>query len=279
MKKSIFFLTALFLLASLLQSCKKDNADLALGAERVTAEDLVAASDLSEIADAEIDEYIPNSFLVGAAEERGGCAEVSFQEPRGVWPNVITIDYGTGCTQPGGITFKGKIIVNQSNRMDVVGATRVVSYENFFIENAQVTGGRTLTNVGPNASGQPTWTKIGAETIIFPDGSQASRNINHVRTQTEGFDTPDLRPDNVWQVTINDNGTNRNGNAFSAVTTSPLVRRFTCPWIVSGILELSVNDSTRSLDFGDGSCENDATLTRADGSTRDIKIRRRWWRN
>jgi hypothetical protein len=128
-----------------------------------------------------------------------------------------------------------------------------------------------------NAQSQPYFTKTGAETLTFPDGSTAIRNINHQRTMTQGFGTQPPS-DNVWEITGTDTGTNRDGLPYTVTITSALIKKFTCPWIVSGVIELVVDNKTRSLDFGDGTCERDATLTRPDGSTREVKIRRRWWR-
>lgn len=276
MQKSLFSIVALLLALSVFQACKKDQ-DTKFLADQTAAQDLVAHNDLSETTDAEIDEAIPDNFQSGEVDERGACATVTYAQAKGVWPNTITIDYGTGCTQANGIVLKGKIIVNQNNAMTVVGATRIITYDGFFIENVQIGGSRTLTNQGLNASGQPYLTKTGSETLTFPDGSVATRVIDHVRTMTEGYSTQP-RSDNVWEISGTDTGTNRDGIPYTVTITKPLVKKFTCPWIVSGIIELTVENKTRTLDFGDGTCERDATLTRADGSTREVKIRRRWWR-
>jgi hypothetical protein len=278
MKKSLFSLAVLFLAVALFQSCKKDDSTSANNTDQTTAQDITASNDLTEIADAEVEDALADNFTAGSADDRGGCAQITYAQPQGTWPNTITIDYGTGCNQPSGIIVKGKIIVVQSNAITVSGAVRQVTYDNFFVENVQISGNRTLTNAGLNAAGQPYFTKTGSETLTFPDGDVATRNINHVRTMVEGYNTPQVRADNVWQVTGTDTGVNRNGNDYTVTITSPLVRKFTCPWIVSGVITLVVDTKTRTLDFGDGTCERDATLTRADGEVREIKIRRRWWR-
>ena len=241
------------------------------------AEDSLAQNDQTEMADAEIDDAIPDDLVGGSADDRGGCATITYAQPKGTWPNTITIDYGNGCTQPGGITFKGKIIVKQSAKMTTAGATRQITYENFYVENVKIEGSRTVTNAGLNAAGQPVFTKTGTETLTFPDGDTATRTINHVRTMTEGYNT-NIRADNVWQVTGTDTGVNRNGDAFTVTIKTALTKKFTCPWLISGVIELTVNGKTRSLDFGDGTCEREATLTLADGTEKEIKIRRRWWK-
>lgn len=276
MNKSLFLATALLCAISIFQSCKKEE-DTKASADEVTAQDLVAHNDLSEVAESEIDDAITENLISNGVDDRGACATVTYAQPKGTWPNTITIDYGTGCNQPGGIIFKGKVIVNQSNEMTVPNAARVITYDNFFIENVQISGARTLTFKGLNASGQPWLTKTGTETLTFPDATVATRNIDHVRTMTEGYTTIP-RADNVWEITGTDNGTNRQGNPYTVAITKPLVKRFTCPWLVSGVIEMTVEGKTRSLDFGDGACERDATLTRPDGTTREVKVRRRWWK-
>ncbi len=274
MKKNLVLFAALLLLGFTFQACQKDN-DENTQSEQVTAEDIASHNDLTEQADAEIDEFVPDNFT-GGVEDRG-CATVTFAQPKGTWPNTITIDFGTGCTKPDGRTLKGKIIVQQTNAMKVSGATRTVTYDNFFIENVQLTGTRTLTNTGLNSAGQPTFTKTGNETLTFPDGTQATRTIDHVRTMTAGFGTLPWA-DDVWSVTGTDTGTNRKGDAYTVTITSPLVKRAICPWIGAGIIEFSLNGKTRSLDFGTGDCDREATLTLADGTVKTVKIRHHWWK-
>ena len=277
MQKSLFLICFLFLGLATFQSCQKDVDTNLTKTEQTTAEDILAQNDLTEMADAEIDDAIPDDLVGGSADDRGGCATITYAQPKGTWPNTITIDYGNGCTQPGGITFKGKIIVKQSAKMTTAGATRQITYENFYVENVKIEGSRTVTNAGLNAAGQPVFTKTGTETLTFPDGDTATRTINHVRTMTEGYNT-NIRADNVWQVTGTDTGVNRNGDAFTVTIKTALTKKFTCPWLISGVIELTVNGKTRSLDFGDGTCEREATLTLADGTEKEIKIRRRWWK-
>lgn len=274
MRKNLVLLAALLLLSLGFQACQKDEENTSL-ADQVTAEDIASHNDLTEQVDAEMDEFVPDNFD-GGVEDRG-CATVTFAQPKGTWPNTITIDFGSGCTKPDGRTLKGKIVVQQSNAMNVQGATRTVTYDNFFIENVQLTGTRTLSNTGLNAAGQPVFKKTGNETLTFPNGTQATRNIDHTRTLVEGFGTA-ARLDDVWSVTGTDTGTNRQGDPYTVTITTPLVKSALCPWVSTGVIEFSVNGKTRSLDFGNGDCDREATLTLADGTVKTVKIRHRWWK-
>ena len=56
------------------------------------------------------------------------------------------------------------------------------------------------------------------------------------------------------------------------VITQPLKITFVCPWIVSGTIEATPDDNfVRVLDYGNGTCDNNATIT-VDGNVYNIKL-------
>ena len=274
MQKTLFSIAALLFFGLMVQSCRKDSQ--ISDADKMTAEDLLAHNDLSEQLDLDASEVIDN-FVGGELEERNDCPTVTFAQPKGTWPNTITLDYSdAGCTS-NGRTYKGKVTITQTNEMKVPGATRTFAFDNFFIEGIQIEGSRTVTNAGLNADNQPYFTIVADETLTFPDGDQATHTANRTRTMTEGFGTS-TRVDDVWTIEGSASGVNRNGNEYTVSITTPLVRKSLCAWIGSGVIEFTVNNKTRSLDFGDGSCDRDATLTLADGTEKEVKIRHFWWK-
>lgn len=278
MKKALFALTAFLFAGILLQSCKKDNDTADTTRMQTTAEDLVSYNDLSEFTDYEIDMLVDDAFTGGIeVSDRGACPTVTFAQPKGAWPNTITLDYSPdGCTKDNH-TFKGQIVIEQSNKMNVVGAERVVTFNDFYLNNVKIEGTRTLTNEGPNASGQPVWSKTADETFTFPDGNTATYSTDRTRTLINGANTP-TPIDNVWSIEGSGAGTNRKGETFTATITSPLIKRALCPWIAEGVIEFEHDGKMRTLDFGDGACDRDAVLTLNDGTTKNIKIRHHWWK-
>ena len=66
----------------------------------------------------------------------------------------------------------------------------------------------------------------------------------------------------------------RLGNVYMKEITTPLRRELSCRFIVSGVLEISRNDNTASLDFGDGSCDAKGILTQPDGTESEVFLRR-----
>jgi len=263
MKKSLLFLIALLASIAAFESCKKaENNDLVIA----TAEDLSANEDYSEQIEMDVDEAV----------ERGGgeCPTVTFAQPQGTWPNTITLDFGVSCTRPDGRVLSGKLIVNQTAEIRSPGAVRTVTHENFFVDGVKVEGTRTWTNNGQNANGQWSYTKVATNMqLTFEDGTTTTWNKTRTSVLLEGGGTP-VRLDDVWSSTGSATGVNRNGRDFTATILEPLIKRADCRWISAGILEFSVGQRTRTLDFGDGTCDRFGTLTLANGDSYSIRLRR-----
>ena len=268
MKKSILLLVVLFTGISIFQSCKK-SSDTEAGEQAImTSEDISAQEDYAEQTDLDVDI---------ALEERGGggaCPTITFAQPEDTWPNTITIDYGVSCTRPDGRVLSGKIIINQTAAIRTPGAVRTITHDAFYIDGIHVEGTRTWTNNGLNAAGQWSYTKTATDMkLTFEDDSFVTWNKTRSSTLIEGGGTYTYL-DDVWSSTGTATGVNRAGEVFSATITEPLIKKATCRWISSGILEVSVGERSHSLDFGDGSCDRFGTITLANGNTFSIRLRR-----
>jgi hypothetical protein len=268
MKKSLFFLFAFTLTLLAFNACRKSDDNVIHDDDVMTSEDLAANTDFSEQIDLDADL---------AVEERGGgnpCPVVTFAQPEGTWPNTITIDYGDGCTRPDGRVLKGIIVVNQTAEIRTAGAVRVVTFENFFVDDVQVEGTKTWTNNGLDAAGRFSYTKTATDMkLSFPDDTQTTWNATHTNTLTEGADTP-THLDNVWSITGNAAGVNRRDQTFSATITEPLIKRASCRWISEGVTVFTRENRTSTLDFGDGTCDRFGSLTLPNGNTISIRLRR-----
>lgn len=269
MKQLSLSVLTIMLLISAFQACKKSDSISEETQELSTSQDIAIQNDLDEAAEVEADLAI---------EERGGgndCPIVTFLNPEGTWPNTITIDFGDSCERLGRATKKGKIIIQQSAPMSEAGAERTMSFENFFIDAVGVSGSRHIVNNGPDATtGLYSFSKTAQNmTFTYSDGTTTTWSGTHVVTLTEGYATLTFI-DNVWSITGSKTGTNRYGNDFTATITTPLIKRGDCRWIVSGEIQFNFENRQRTLNFGDGNCDQTGTLTRADGTTRTVLLRR-----
>ncbi|MBK9337795.1 MAG: hypothetical protein IPM98_15065 [Lewinellaceae bacterium] len=266
MKKSFFLLAALLVGIALFQSCKKDASE---DVDVITSEDLATNEDFSEQIDLAADVAI---------EERGGggtCPVVTLAQPWGTWPNTITIDYGTtGCTGPNGEhLLKGKIIVTQTGDMFTAGAVRTKTFENFFVDDVQVSGSKSWTNNGKDASDNWSYTKTATDMqLIYPDGTSTTWNHTHTSTLIQGGNTP-THWDNVWSSAGSSAGTNRNGISYTSTIIEPLIKKAACRWISEGVVEFTRDGNVSTLDFGNGTCDRFGKLTLPNGNTVTIRLR------
>ncbi|HRK27361.1 MAG TPA: hypothetical protein PK239_08735 [Chitinophagales bacterium] len=270
-KKSVVLaLVMLGMWAAGFSSCQKEEttgnneASISLAKDESAAEDLFAdAFDLADM-------YMEN--MGGSGKTADDCPTVTSSTPAGTFPKTITIDFGDSCEGEGGRIRSGQIIVTISDTMSNAGATKTRTYQNYFVNGIQVQGTHTTTNNGVNAEGNPTFTHTLTDgSLTFTDGSTATRQSVQTITTIAGWDTPP-QWDNVWAITGNSNGVNRNGIAYSTLITEPLIKRRNCRWIVSGTVEITRNDQTATLNYGNGACNRFATLTTPDGETHEIQL-------
>ncbi|MCO6479062.1 MAG: hypothetical protein J5I94_20675 [Phaeodactylibacter sp.] len=272
--KKLLLLFAVFAAFSLaLTSCQKEEAeDPAIEEGLVTDEDVTTASNLFQDTEDEVDYQI---------ETRGGgldCPTVTITPDDGAFPRTVEIDFGPdGCEGPNGRIRQGMIIVNQTAPMPEPGATRTITFDNFFVDGVQVQGVKTITNQSAGADGNSVFTRtITGGSLTFPNGGIATWEASHTLTQVAGGETP-IMIDNIFEITGGSSGVNRNGVAFTAEITSPLVKRKNCRWLVAGVKTITVNNRTRTLEYGDGECDRIATVTYPNGFSREVLIRN-WWR-
>lgn len=272
MRKTIVLFVLAFASAALLNSCAKEQNDNPLLASLVTSEDALTMQDLMEDNDAEMEDRI--EFRSGP----DGCPTVTVTPEGNVFPKTIVIDYGdAGCTGPRGRLRQGRILINQTAPMRNAGAVRTVEFDNYRVDGVLVEADVTLTNTGVDALGNVSFSRsVQNGSLTYPNGQIATWNSAHTMVQTAGGNTI-LRIDDAFEINGSINGVNRRGDTFSMTITEPLVKTANCPWIVSGVKTFVVNDLTRTLDYGDGACDNEATLTLADGTTRTVRVRG-WWR-
>jgi len=215
------------------------------------------------------------------------CFTVTVTHPNNTpFPAVVTIDFGTtGCPGPDGHIRRGKIITEYTNRLIIPGAIATTHFEGFYIDSIHVTGTHRVSNI----SGTPVppaqiARKFKVEVIngklTKPSGNYVEWNSTKTIEQVDGLGTPDICRDDVFRIEGSGRGTVVRGNLmvrWESTTIEPLIRRFTCRWIVRGKIRTArVNLPSNSrwiavLDFGDGRCDNLATLT-INGHTRQITL-------
>jgi len=271
---------AILIAAVLVSSCNKDASDeVIVDQENFDVQEL-KASDEAELITEEV---------LNVGEDVYAADELSFSNKgytSDFLPDCVTIttvitstskektiDFGDGCELPNGNVLSGIIYLSYLKDTDVPMNTLSMSLENFTFNGVSVDGSASVDRVRSNENGNPQSDASASFNAVWPDGSTASFTGNRTREWIEGYGSG-FWGDNVFLISGSATYTGPLGNVFMKETITPLRRELACRFIVSGVLEISRNDATASLDFGDGSCDAVGILTYPDGSTKEIFLRR-----
>ncbi len=290
MKKSLkqmnfarMFPLAIMAMALLVASCNKDETSVD---EELTSQEIITASELqySDEAESISEEVTTIADDVYSADEISAISKASYFSdylPECVTITTVvtdttkekTIDFGEGCELPNGNVLSGIIQLSYSLDMEAASKSITVALEDFTFNGVIVEGGADILRVRSNENGNPQSTANRSYSATWPDGETASFTGTRTREWIEGYGTG-FWGDNVFLITGNGTFTNKAGNVWTKEVVTPLRREASCRFIVSGILEISRNGTTASLDFGDGSCDSKGTLTYPDGTSEEVFLRR-----
>ena len=173
---------------------------------------------------------------------------------------------------PNGSTLAGTLVIDRN--FDIIKKTYTgsISFQQFFINHIGIDGSSTFVMTSDNGSGFPQTDYEYDFTYTFPNGDIAKRDGKRARMWVEGFKTPAVS-DDVFLISGHAHILKRNGVEIYVVVIDPLKKLATCPYYVSGLLELEKDRQKANLDFGNGVCDNEATLIYPDGSTTIIKLK------
>jgi hypothetical protein len=143
LKTSLVLALSLLVLTSC-DKCKEDSTENTSSAEDVLRMDMEENDFTAE------ELYVSNPCNLNLSQIISSCAVIT--ESSTTFPKTITIDYGTGCVDAKGRTKKGKVFVTLNREIQQTGSIREVTFENFFINEVQISGTRRAENTGLNAS-------------------------------------------------------------------------------------------------------------------------------
>ncbi|NQX77929.1 hypothetical protein [Gilvibacter sp.] len=267
-----------------LTSCSSDDSEVTSEQEEVNAQisvETINQVDEIDLVDEELTNITLDIIASAEADANGFAAKVSdFLPPCVTVTTVVTdtsvertVDFGDGCELPTGNTLSGSYTIFHSVDTDAPSRTfQVQTSDDFFFNDISVNGSKTIVR-SINDAGNPNANKTVSLDVVWPDGETMSYSANKNREWIEGAGTG-FWGDNVFLLSGTVNFTNRLGVSYSKETVEPLRREWACRFIVSGVLELSREDATVSLDFGDGTCDPFGTLTLPSGEEQVIRLRR-----
>ncbi len=199
------------------------------------------------------------------------CATITITPASG-FPKTITIDFGTSCTDPRGITRSGIIRIVLSDSVRKTGSTAVMTFENYFVNNYKKEGKITWTNT--SAPGTRSWTRVTENgKITAPDNRYWLHSGTRYVVQTAGVATPRNLLDDIYSITGDHSVTNSSGATRNITVLEALQKKTACANIDKGVLKVQGPNHYANINFGDGTCDNLATLSIDGRAPRTIVLR------
>ncbi|MBK8145321.1 MAG: hypothetical protein IPK62_10190 [Bacteroidetes bacterium] len=187
-------------------------------------------------------------------------------------PRTITVDFGaSNCLCNDGRYRRGKVLVTYTGKYRDAGSVHTIGFDNYFVNDNQILGSKTVTNMGLNASNQSYFNIVVNGKIIKANTTDSIMwSSNRTRTWIQGEATQTWT-DDIYEITGNGSGQNKNGS-FTMSIIQPLVRDLSCKWFKSGKVELQpAGKLLRTIDYGNGNCDNTATVL-INGNTYSIVL-------
>lgn len=176
----------------------------------------------------------------------------------------VKIDFGSGCSDDDLQLKKGVLRVTfYENALSETGAHANVRFEDFNMNGLNFRGLVTFTNHGNHHF---------SSTVHKGECFADDWSILYAGSSTFNWEKGVSISNDLFHHTINAICTNRNGVSFTARSGTTAAKRNSCKWIQSGMLYITPdNKPTRTFDFGDGVCDNLATVI-IDGNTFSFEL-------
>jgi hypothetical protein len=275
--KQFLFAIAVVSLAIGFNSCKKNDETLSEEFENTfqISADQAVTNNLSQDAEdvfLEVaqDNNIAGNFAPEPVTNIIPCATITITPAIG-FPKTIVIDFGTSCTH-NGITRSGKINITLTDSVRKPGSIATMTFTNYFVNLYKIEGTYTWTNTSTVTT--RSWTRVttGGK-ITAPDARYWLHEGNRTVTQTAGVGTP-TPTDDVFSI-FPGTHTVTNPSSISRTCTilEALQRKVNCANIDKGKIKVQGPSHYATIDFGDGTCDNLATLSIDGRAPRTIILR------
>ncbi|BDS14906.1 hypothetical protein [Aureispira anguillae] len=249
MKRLSYFALSITTCLLLTTACEKEAADWTY-----STDDTMADLAFDDIYNAMSGESNDNNNL-------RACANLTLSST--TFPITVTADFNgsTGCGD--GRVRSGTITAVYTDRWNAAGSKVTITTTDYSVNGYRVEGTNVIENLG-QVNGNPTFrSTVTNGKVTTPTGDIITRDAVKEYAWIDGVGTPLDIADDVWQLTGTANGTTRNGNAYTAEITTPVVKANSCNWVQQGVVEIrpAGGGTVRTVDYGPNTCDAIATVT------------------
>ncbi len=273
MKKLTILLFSSVIIASVAISCKKAKVD----------DNTQTAVDNS-ISEGIYSRVFPTTNRIAIEEE--GVKKHSTNRTTGLtcasiilgdtvnFPRTFTLDFGTGCVDlVDGNLREGKLMFTLDTFWNVAGAKMTIDFDKYKENGVEIGGSLVCQNNGVSNGGKDRSYSVSVLNGICKKDWEIHYHCNRTYKFTDIANTPNDISDDIVEISGDADGVDRDGNSYANKITKNIIKDPKCKYIQQGIIELNPEGlATRVVDYGDGTCDNKATVT-INGNSFEFELR------
>ena len=284
MKKSLLTLSIIaFAIGMIGIGCKKEKeeVDVDTTSSQDDAQVESIMNEINEIADQAVEDGVLSTHRFGSGSNGlfNFCGAITLTVDSTDSSGTATIDFGTHFCQGIDTKYrKGIITVSFTGPYREAGTVSTITATNYFVGYdstyaTKVNGQRIVTNNGTNGNGNLNYTIQANATLVNYLNNVFTWNSSRNREWIAG-DTTSVWTDDEYLITGSASGKSFGGTNYTVTIQEPLHVELDCLWrITEGTFVLTPeNKEPRTFNYGDGACDNAATVTIKD-KTFEITLR------
>ncbi len=259
---NVKIIAALTLMVSMFNSCSDDSDngnDNSINKEEITS--VLAAEGVSNVVDTIItDLFAENgtSGKQGATNKTSDCHSIAFNE------NGYTATFNN-CVLNGTDNVNGSVDITFSIENEII--TYTATYDAFYVGDIKIDGTKSFTVTTATMQSEVSFTVLNAITISMADGSVVSENgTKTIRLTTGATDaTSTFTVEGDWTLKVDE-------TTYAIAVQNILEGNLACEHFTAGVMSLSKNGLLVKVNFGDGTCDANATVIYPNGITEAILL-------
>ena len=252
-------LILLFTLGLFVASCSDDQED-PVNEEELTQTELRTIVETDAIA-ASADTILADLYSTGinpSGRNATECYEVTYTE------TGYTAVFNN-CVLNGTDNANGTVTVVYSTEPGTAAFT--ATYVDFYVGNVKLNGTRSFTLIADPNQSSISFSVSSDMTAEFSDGEVISESGSREFTFTFGdsLETSTYALTGSWELEVGE-------NVYTVNITSALSGNLGCAYLTSGSMTVNKNGLEVGVDFGDGSCDDIATIIYPNGATEEVTL-------
>ena len=257
LKRNLLLLSAIVLLCF---SCSDDDSTN-IGSQEITSAEIKTVLEADNIAQS-VDNILTEAFMDNTGERKAvkrssACYEGTYSD------TSFTLTF-ENCTVDGEI-INGSISVVNTSEGDNISFS--ATFNAFSVGGIGIDGTRSFEFIGDIDEASYSFSVTSDLTVTFEDSSVISIDGDRtfVFTFGDSLETSTYTIAGNWTVQID-------GNTYSVVVTDTLEGNLACEYITTGNMTLAKNGLVVDVDFGNGTCDDQATVTYPDSTTEEVSL-------